>query len=52
MYDPYARAHNAKGITALKGGLGEQLKAMREASARIRRERLAKVHETAENQRV
>ena len=44
MYGPYARAHNSKGKAALEGEVGNQIKAMREASARIRREHLAKIH--------
>ena len=49
MYGPYAKVHNAKGKVALEGEMGKQLKAMREASARIRREHLAKVHGTSQN---
>jgi hypothetical protein len=52
MYGPYARTHNAKGKAALEGEVGKQLKVMREASARIRREHLVKIHGTAESQRV
>ena len=43
---PYARVHNAKGKAALEGEVGEQLKAMRKASARIRREHFSKIHGT------
>ncbi len=49
MYGPYARAHNAEGKAALEGEVGNQLKAMREAGARIRREHLAKLHGIADN---
>ncbi len=43
-YGPYGKAHNAQGRAALQGEAGEQLKAIREASAKLRREHLAKIH--------
>jgi hypothetical protein len=43
-YGPYGKAHNAQGRAALQGEAGEQLKAMREANAKVRREHLAKIH--------
>lgn len=46
MYGPYAKAHNAYGRAALEGEVGKQIKAMREASAEVRREHLAKIHKT------
>lgn len=48
MYGPYGKAHNSNGKAALEGEVGEQLKVMREASARTRREHFAKVHKKAE----
>lgn len=46
MYGPYGKAHNAQGRAALQGEVGEQLKAMREASAKVRKDHLAKIHGT------
>jgi hypothetical protein len=43
-YGLYAKAHNAQGRAALQGEAGKQLKAMREANAKVRREHLAKIH--------
>ena len=43
-YGPYGKAHNAKGRAALQGEAGEKLKAMREASAKLRKEHMAKIH--------
>jgi hypothetical protein len=45
MYGPYGKAHNAQGRAALQGEVGKQLKAMREASAKVRKEHLAKIHD-------
>ncbi len=45
MYGHYAKTHNDIGKAAIQGELGKQLKAMREASAEVRREHLAKIHE-------
>jgi hypothetical protein len=43
-YGPYGKAHNAQGRAALQGEAGEQLRDMREASAKERRGHLAKIH--------
>ncbi len=43
-YGPYGKAHNAQGRAALQGEAGEKFKAMREVSAKLRREHLAKIH--------
>jgi hypothetical protein len=43
-YGPYGKAHNAQGRAALQGEAGEQLRAMREASAKVRRGHLTRVH--------
>jgi len=43
-YGPYGKAHNAQGRAALQGKAGKQLKAMREAGAKVRKEHLAKIH--------
>lgn len=46
MYGPYGKAHNEKGKEALKGEVGKQIQAMREASAKVRKEHMNKIHET------
>jgi hypothetical protein len=43
-YGPYGKAHNDKGRAALQGEAGEKLKAIREASAKMRSQHLAKIH--------
>jgi hypothetical protein len=45
MYGPYGKAHNEKGKEALRGEVGKQIQAMREASAKVRKEHFAKIHE-------
>lgn len=46
MYGPYGKAHNAKGKEALQGEVGKHIQAMREASAKVRKEHMAIIHET------
>ncbi len=43
-YGPYGKAHNAQGRAALQGEAGERLRDVREASAKVRRGHLAKIH--------
>ena len=45
MYGPYGKAHNAKGKAALQGEVGKQIQAIREASAKVRKEHMNKIHE-------
>jgi len=44
IYGPYAKIHNQAGRDAINGPAGEQLKVMRAANAKIRREHLREVH--------
>ena len=43
-YGPYTKVYTEKGRAALQGEVGEQIKAMREANAKLRREHLAEIH--------
>ncbi len=43
-YGPYTKIHTEKGRVALQGEAGEQIKTMREANAKLRREHMAEIH--------